>query len=58
MSNTRAKGLQNVDKLYTKYKQVVQKRRIECLKRIVHIGSKRKCKAVLFFYLLEYFPKV
>ena len=51
MNNTRAKGLQNVDKLYTKYKQVTQKRRIECLKRIVHIGSKRKCKAVFFLFV-------
>ena len=62
MNNTRAKGLQNVDRLNAKYKQVTQKRRIECLKRTVHIGSKRKCKAVfllLFFFWIcwNIFPK-
>ena len=50
MNNTRAKGLHNVDKLNAKYKQVTQKHRIECLKRIVHIGSERKCNAIFFFF--------
>ena len=30
MNNRRVKGWQNVDKLYTEYKQATQKNRIDC----------------------------
>jgi len=39
MKNKRAKGWQNVDKLYAEYKQAIQKSRIDCLKGIVYIGT-------------------
>ena len=48
MNNKRVKGWQNVDKLYAEYKQVTQERGIECLKGIVYIGCKGKCRAVFF----------
>ena len=46
MSNKRVKVWKNVDKLYAEYKQVIQKSRIECLKGIVYICCRRKCKSV------------
>ena len=33
MKNKRVKIWQNVDKLYAEYKQIIQKNRIECLKK-------------------------
>ena len=49
--NKRVKGWQNVDKLYEEYRQVMQKSRIECLKGIVYIGCKRKCRAVFLKFV-------
>ena len=44
-------------KLYAEYKKVIQKRSIECLRGIVCIGCKRKCKAVFFLIYWNIFPK-
>ena len=57
MNNKRVKGWQNVDKLYAEYKQVIQRSRIQCLKCVVYIGFKGKCKAVFFLIYWNIFPK-
>lgn len=50
MNNKCIKGWQNIDKLCAEYtcKQIIQKCRteLECLKSIVYISCRRRCKAV------------